>query len=39
MLIETALRRCEGNLTRAADVLGITFRSIRYKVKKLGIRS
>jgi len=36
--LEQALARTEGNLTRAAELLGITFRSIRYKVKKLGIR-
>jgi two-component system response regulator PilR (NtrC family) len=36
--IEEALARSNGNLTRAAEVLGISFRSIRYKVKKLGIR-
>jgi two-component system response regulator PilR (NtrC family) len=36
--IEDALGRTEGNLTRAADLLKISFRSIRYKVKKLGIR-
>jgi two-component system response regulator PilR (NtrC family) len=35
--IKTALERTEGNLTRAAELLGISFRSIRYKVKKLGI--
>jgi len=37
--IEDALTRTDGNLTRAADLLGISFRSIRYKVKKLGIRA
>jgi two-component system response regulator PilR (NtrC family) len=37
--IEDALARTDGNLTRAADLLGISFRSIRYKVKKLGIRA
>ncbi len=37
--IEDALARTDGNLTRAADLLKISFRSIRYKVKKLGIRA
>jgi two-component system response regulator PilR (NtrC family) len=37
--IEEALARCGGNLTRASALLGISFRSIRYKVKKLGIRA
>ncbi len=32
-----ALRETDGNLTRAAELLGIPFRSIRYRVKKLGI--
>jgi two-component system response regulator PilR (NtrC family) len=36
--VEEALARSGGNLTRAAEVLGISFRSIRYKVKKLGVR-
>ena len=33
--IDEALEKTGDNLTQAADVLGITFRSIRYKVKKL----
>jgi DNA-binding NtrC family response regulator len=33
--IEQALDRTDGNLTKAAELLGISFRSIRYKVKKL----
>jgi two-component system response regulator PilR (NtrC family) len=37
--LEQALVETEGNLTRAAELLGISFRSIRYKVKKLGIRN
>ena len=36
--LTVALERTEGNMTRAAELLGISFRSIRYKVKKLGIR-
>lgn len=35
--IRQALERCDGNLTQAAELLGITFRSIRYKVKKLEV--
>lgn len=33
-----ALEKTGGNLTQAARVLGLSYRSIRYKVKKLGIR-
>jgi two-component system response regulator PilR (NtrC family) len=33
-----ALERTDGNLTQAAKILGMTYRSIRYKVKKLGVR-
>lgn len=33
--IREALKRCDNNLTQAAERLGITFRSIRYKVQKL----
>jgi two-component system response regulator PilR (NtrC family) len=36
--IEQALARTNGNLTKAADLLGTTFRSLRYKVKKLGLK-
>jgi DNA-binding NtrC family response regulator len=35
--IEKALAMTGGNLTRAAELLNIPFRSIRYRVKKLGI--
>ncbi len=35
--IRQALEKTGGNLTQAAERLGITFRSIRYKVKKLGL--
>ncbi len=35
--IELALKKTGGNLTRAAALLGTSFRSIRYKVKKYGI--
>jgi two-component system response regulator PilR (NtrC family) len=36
MLID-ALKKTNGNLTRAAELLGITFRSMRYQVKKYGL--
>jgi two-component system response regulator PilR (NtrC family) len=35
--IAEALRQTNGNLTAAAKLLGLTFRAIRYKVKKYGI--
>lgn len=35
--IERALKTTGGNLTRAAELLGIPFRSIRYRIKKLDI--
>lgn len=38
-LILQALVRTEGNLKRAADLLGISYRQIRYRAQKLGIRS
>lgn len=31
-----ALEHAQGNKTRAAELLGITFRSLRYRLKKLG---
>jgi len=37
--IEIALKRTGGNLTKAAELLGITFRSIRYKARKYGIQT
>jgi two-component system response regulator PilR (NtrC family) len=36
-LLYDALERTAGNQTEAATLLGITFRSIRYKVSKYGI--
>jgi two-component system response regulator PilR (NtrC family) len=36
-LIEHALSRSGGNRTRAAELLGITFRSLRYRLKKMGM--
>jgi Nif-specific regulatory protein len=35
--IEEALRRCQGNKTRAALSLGLTPRQLRYRIQKLGI--
>ncbi|MBI4577081.1 MAG: sigma-54-dependent Fis family transcriptional regulator [Planctomycetes bacterium] len=35
--LELALARTGGNLTEAAALLGLSFRAIRYKVKKLGV--
>jgi two-component system, NtrC family, response regulator PilR len=35
--IRDALEKTRGNKTRAAELLGMTFRQLRYKVKKLGI--
>jgi two-component system response regulator PilR (NtrC family) len=36
--IRQALAASGGNLTRAAGLLGMTFRAIRYKVRKYGLR-
>ncbi|MDR1611817.1 MAG: sigma-54 dependent transcriptional regulator [Planctomycetota bacterium] len=36
-LVREALEKTGFNLTKAAELLGISFRSIRYKVKKLGL--
>jgi two-component system response regulator PilR (NtrC family) len=33
-LIDTALARAGGNRTKAAGILGISFRSLRYRLKK-----
>ena len=35
-LIEEALRRSGGKKTRAAELLGLSFRSLRYRMQKLG---
>ncbi|MCK9230794.1 MAG: sigma-54 dependent transcriptional regulator [Syntrophales bacterium] len=37
-LIEQALEKAGGNQTRAADILGITERTLRYKMKKYGLK-
>ncbi len=36
-LIKEALDRCSGNRTETAKYLGLTFRSLRYRLKKLNI--
>lgn len=36
-MIEQALERTDGNRTEAAKLLGISFRSMRYRLQKLGI--
>ncbi|MBN2704880.1 MAG: sigma-54-dependent Fis family transcriptional regulator [Deltaproteobacteria bacterium] len=38
-LIEQALRRCDQNKTRAAGLLGLSFRSLRYRLDKYDIQS
>lgn len=35
--ITNALAKTDNNKTKAADLLGISFRALRYKIKKLGI--
>ncbi|HET6347056.1 MAG TPA: helix-turn-helix domain-containing protein, partial [Myxococcota bacterium] len=35
-LIDEALRRAGGVKTRAAELLGLSFRSLRYRLQKLG---
>jgi len=36
-MLEDALQKARYNKTRAAELLGISFRSFRYKLKKFGI--
>jgi two-component system response regulator PilR (NtrC family) len=36
-MLEDALEKARYNKTRAAELLGISFRSFRYKLKKFGI--
>ncbi|MGH2626500.1 MAG: helix-turn-helix domain-containing protein, partial [Anaerolineales bacterium] len=36
--LREALRATSGNLTNAAKLLGMSYRSIRYRVKKLGVK-
>ncbi len=37
--LEEALRRADGVKTRAAELLGLSFRSLRYRLHKLGLSS
>jgi len=37
--VQDALRRTSGNLKETADLLGINYRSLRYLIEKLGLRS
>ena len=37
--IKEALAKTDGNITAAADLLGTSFRSLRYRIKKLGIKN
>ena len=36
-MLEEALQKARYNKTRAAELLGISFRSLRYKLKKFDI--
>ena len=36
--IMEALQRTNGNITRAAQLLGMTFRTLQYRLEKFGIR-
>ena len=37
-LIEQALNQCDGNKTKAAELLGLSFRSMRYRLDKYGLK-
>ncbi|MFC1536292.1 helix-turn-helix domain-containing protein [Pseudomonadota bacterium] len=37
-LLAEALHESKGNATKAAGLLGISFRSIRYRLEKLGLK-
>ena len=37
-MIENAMKKTEGNKTEAARILGITLRSLRYRLSKLGFQ-
>ncbi len=37
-LIEQALKQCDGNKTKAAELLGMSFRSLRYRLDKYGMK-
>jgi transcriptional regulator with GAF, ATPase, and Fis domain len=36
--IMEALQRSSGNITRAAQLLGMTFRTLQYRLEKFGIK-
>ena len=36
-VISTALEECRWNKTATAKLLGVSFRSLRYRLKKLGL--
>ncbi|MEW6358849.1 MAG: sigma-54 dependent transcriptional regulator [Planctomycetota bacterium] len=38
LFIQSALEKANWNMTRAAELLGLTFRSVRYKVEKYDIK-
>ena len=38
-LVREALDASGGNVTRAAELLGVSFRSLRYRLKKLGVKA
>jgi DNA-binding NtrC family response regulator len=37
-IIERALALCDGNQTRAAEILKLTYRSLRHRMETLGMR-
>ena len=37
-LIEQALKQCNSNKTKAAKLLGLSFRSLRYRLDKYGLK-
>jgi len=38
-LVRQALDESHGNITRAAELLGVSFRSLRYRLRKLGLKA
>jgi len=38
-LVRQALDESHGNITRAAELLGVSFRSLRYRLRKLGLNA
>lgn len=38
-IIEKALQKTKGSKTKAAELLGVTFDSLRYRIEKLGVES